>query len=606
MASQISKKELEDLENNFKLFDMDASGSIDEKEVITVLKNLGIQTTPKEVEQMIASVDSNRNGQVEWDEFLQMYKGLKEGKTTAFGSMYTKAEKQIKIKGEGGSEHSYTVEEKEAFVDHINMLLANDKDLAGIIPLDPQSEDFFSESTDGVLLSKLINACVPDTIDERVLNKKKKKNKFEVVENLNLMLGSAKAIGCSVVNVGQSDIMEGRKHLILGLVWQIIKIGLLSKINLQNCPQLVRLLNEGEELSDLLKLPADQLLIRWVNYQLREGGTTKRQINNFTTDIRDSEAYTHLLHRICPNKECDLSPMKESDTKQRAEKMLQQADKIKCRKFVTPRDVVNGNGKLNLAYVAHLFNNYPCLEDVDLADYAGLLDFDQEGTREERAFRFWIQSLGFDCTNLFEDMRDGLLLLKVIDAVQPGTVNWKIVSQQPNHVMKKVGNCNEAVNCGQNKLKFSMVNIGGKDIVDGNKKLILGFTWQLMRLNILNMLKALSKDGKPISEPDMIKWANAKAVGPQAATMRDFKDSSLKNGIFLINLCNGVRQGTVNYDLVTPGETDDDAAMNAKYAVSVARKLGATLFLLWEDIVEVKPKMILTYVGGLMQIAGGK
>jgi hypothetical protein len=32
--------------------------------------------------------------------------------------------------------------------------------------------------------------------------------------------------------------------------------------------------------------------------------------------------------------------------------------------------------------------------------------------------------------------------------------------------------------------------------------------------------------------------------------------------------------------------------MNAKYAISIARKLGATIFVLPEDIVEVKSKMV--------------
>lgn len=43
--------------------------------------------------------------------------------------------------------------------------------------------------------------------------------------------------------------------------------------------------------------------------------------------------------------------------------------------------------------------------------------------------------------------------------------------------------------------------------------------------------------------------------------------------------------------------------MNAQYAVSVARKLGATIFVLPEDIVEVMPKMILTFIGTLMAMA---
>ena len=51
--------------------------------------------------------------------------------------------------------------------------------------------------------------------------------------------------------------------------------------------------------------------------------------------------------------------------------MLQEADKLGCKQFVTPADVVSGNPKLNLAFVANLFNTYPCLHkpnnnDIDM------------------------------------------------------------------------------------------------------------------------------------------------------------------------------------------------------------------------------------------------
>jgi len=59
----------------------------------------------------------------------------------------------------------------------------------------------------------------------------------------------------------------------------------------------------------------------------------------------------------------------------------------------------------------------------------------------------------------------------------------------------------------------------------------------------------------------------------------------------------------MNWDLVTPGETDEDKMLNAKYAISVARKLNCTIFLLPEDIVEVKPKMMLTFVAAIMTVA---
>lgn len=51
-------------------------------------------------------------------------------------------------------------------------------------------------------------------------------------ENLNLALNSASAIGCHVVNIGAEDVKEGRQHLILGLLWQVIKIGLFADIEL--------------------------------------------------------------------------------------------------------------------------------------------------------------------------------------------------------------------------------------------------------------------------------------------------------------------------------------------------------------------------------------
>jgi plastin-1 len=46
---------------------------------------------------------------------------------------------------------------------------------------------------------------------------------------------------------------------------------------------------------------------------------------------------------------------------------------------------------------------------------------------------------------------------------------------------------------------------------------------------------------------------------------------------------------------------DDDYYNNAKLAISIARKLGATIFLVPEDIVEVRAKMVsvVSYDDGL-------
>lgn len=41
------------------------------------------------------------------------------------------------------------------------------------------------------------------------------------IENNNLAINAARALGCVVTNVGAQDLMEGRSSLVLGLLWQV-------------------------------------------------------------------------------------------------------------------------------------------------------------------------------------------------------------------------------------------------------------------------------------------------------------------------------------------------------------------------------------------------
>lgn len=77
--------------------------------------------------------------------------------------------------------------------------------------------------------------------------------------------------------------------------------------------------------------------------------------------------------------------------------MLQQASKLNCRSFVTPQDVVNGVYKLNLAFVANLFNNHPGLERP--AEIDGLDTIEE--TREEKSKYFYMSKLWKDYLILF-------------------------------------------------------------------------------------------------------------------------------------------------------------------------------------------------------------
>jgi len=222
--------------------------------------------------------------------------------------------------------------------------------------------------------------------------------------------------------------------------------------------------------------------------------------------------------------------------------VLGNSRKLGVQPFLKAGDIAGGNGRLNLAFVAAIFNQCPGLDPIskEELDKVGLMDDDFGDSREERAFRMWINSLGLKdlyMNSLFEDVKDGLGLLKVIDHIEPGLVDWKTVEKQPSNKFKKVSNNNYAVTLGKgNPLNLSLVSIGGSDIVDGNKKLILGFVWQLMRTHTLKFLAEVQSKkfgGKPVTDEMIVSWANetVKASG-KGSKMSSFKDPSLSDSIF--------------------------------------------------------------------------
>jgi len=220
-----------------------------------------------------------------------------------------------------------------------------------------------------------------------------------------------------------------------------------------------------------------------------------------------------------------------------------------------------------------------------------LKEEDAEGSREERAFVMWINSLniGTYVTNLTTDMRDGLVILQVLDRICPGVVPWSSANMAPSNAYKMLENCNLGVKVAKSpKLSFSLVGIDGSNFHHGDRKLILALMWQACKFHILSILKTIG-GGKEVSEADMTTWANNK-VASRNLRIDNFKDSSLSAGIFLINLVDMVHPGVVFSKIISPGVSAEDKMLNAKYAISLTRKIGGSIFLVWEDIVEVKPK----------------
>ena len=76
-----------------------------------------------------------------------------------------------------------------------------------------------------------------------------------------------------------------------------------------------------------------------------------------------------------------------------------------------------------------------------------------------------------------------------------------------------------------------------------------------MREHVVTTLQTLTKNGKPITDADMITWANGlvKSSGKATSSISSFKDPALSNGIFLLDLLNVLKKGIVNYEMVEHG-----------------------------------------------------
>lgn len=313
-----------------------------------------------------------------------------------------------------------------------------------------------------------------------------------------------------------------------------------------------------------------------------------------------------LLSQIGSEYGCTRAPLQVRDLHERAEAILQDAEKLDCRKFLSPTSLVAGNPKLNLAFVANLFNNHPCLDPITEEEKLEVEDFDAEGEREARVFTLWLNSLDVQpsVVSFFEDLKNGTVLLQAYDKVIKGSVNWRHANKPPAHggemsKFKAVENTNYAIELGKQN-GFSLVGIQGADITDGQRTLTLGLVWQLMRKDITLTLASLAqKLGKrEITDSEMVRWANDMVKkGGRNSAIRSFKDPSIGSGVFLLDVLNGIKSSYVDYDLVTPGQSDDDAYLNAKLSISIARKLGATIWLVPEDICQVRSRLVTTFIG---------
>ena len=72
MADLLTEEQISEFKEAFSLFDKDGDSNITTKELGTVMKSLGKKPTEEELKDMINEVDADRNGTIDFPDFLTM------------------------------------------------------------------------------------------------------------------------------------------------------------------------------------------------------------------------------------------------------------------------------------------------------------------------------------------------------------------------------------------------------------------------------------------------------------------------------------------------------------------------------------------------------
>ncbi|CCI10237.1 hypothetical protein ABG067_006816 [Albugo candida] len=78
----ITQDEIEEIREAFNLFDTDGSGTIDPKELKSAMQSLGFEAKNQIIYQMVADIDKDGSGNIDFDEFLDMMTAKMSDKNT--------------------------------------------------------------------------------------------------------------------------------------------------------------------------------------------------------------------------------------------------------------------------------------------------------------------------------------------------------------------------------------------------------------------------------------------------------------------------------------------------------------------------------------------
>ncbi|GKT48006.1 alpha-actinin-like protein 1 [Colletotrichum spaethianum] len=213
-------------------------------------------------------------------------------------------------------------------------------------------------------------------------------------------------------------------------------------------------------------------------------------------------------------------------------------------------------------------------------------------TVQQKTFTKWmntkLEARQLEVKDLVADLSDGVLLIHLLECLSNDTLGR--YASKPKLRVQRFENANTALDFIKAR-GIQMTNIGAEDVVDGNRKIILGLIWTLiLRFTISD----INEEGMTAKE-GLLLWCQRKTACYDEVEVRDFS-GSWNDGLAFCALLDIHRPDLIDYDALDKS----DHRGNMQMAFDIAHKeIGIPKLLDVEDVCDVaKPdeRSLMTYI----------
>jgi hypothetical protein len=175
-----------------------------------------------------------------------------------------------------------------------------------------------------------------------------------------MVLRACQKFGCRVVNLGPCDLATGKSYLILGIVWQVIKRGMVERIKMNIGGNVIlpgqeskKLVKGKDQENDAVEEDVEALILNMVNEQAVQNDLEK--IENLSEDLADGKVIAQLLLDAgCEMEQCQEIVLANSLVK-RADAIVAAGQQVLgplC--IIESGDFVKGNQQMMVLFLAAL------------------------------------------------------------------------------------------------------------------------------------------------------------------------------------------------------------------------------------------------------------